>query len=561
MEVEMKMVKSLLLGTAAGLVAVAGAQAAELATKAKPVEYVKVCSLYGDGFFYIPGTDTCIKLGGYLRVQSEYNAGAGGQIIGSGAGEGAQARFTRDATNDVNYRTRFATSWDIRQQTEYGTLRTYGRFGAENSTPGASGAGTAFTAFWDRAFMQLAGFTIGRTQSFFDLVTYGGAYSLHNVRVAGDTGAAGLTLWAYTAQFGNGFSASLSVEDPNGHGKAGTIDNTNTNFWGLNGATLPCNAFSVNAAAVNTGGVGTCPAANGFGFRMPDIVLNFRYDQKWGYTGISGAIHDASGSYYLPFIAPGAPAIPGAFIDNGHPSDVLGWAVSAGALFNLPGNDHLGFNVCGTIGAPGYCTNIGTFQAYNSSTSVGVGWISDGVYGSNPTGFGTGNGANTSVFLTHAWSALAFYEHIWNPRWRTAWGGGFVAIHYGDEARDLINSGMAASALLPAGRVPTACARPFPVNGVPTFPLAVSAGSFTAVTATAGNSCDPSWSFWELYTRTQWNPVAQLDIGLELLYTHFNTAYKGPGVYATNAPRPPIFLFDDQNVWSAQLRFQRNFYP
>ena len=68
MEVEMKMVKTLLLGTAAGLVAVAGAQAADMPVKAAPVQYVKICSLYGDGFYYIPGTDTCLKLGGYLRV-------------------------------------------------------------------------------------------------------------------------------------------------------------------------------------------------------------------------------------------------------------------------------------------------------------------------------------------------------------------------------------------------------------------------------------------------------------------------------------------------------------
>jgi hypothetical protein len=68
MEVEMKMVKSLLLGTAAGFVAVAGAQAADMPVKAKPVQYVKICSLYGDAFYYIPGTDTCLKLGGYVRV-------------------------------------------------------------------------------------------------------------------------------------------------------------------------------------------------------------------------------------------------------------------------------------------------------------------------------------------------------------------------------------------------------------------------------------------------------------------------------------------------------------
>ena len=71
----MKMVKSLLLGTAAGLVAMSGAQAADLPVKAKPVQYVKICSLYGAGFYYIPGTDTCIKIGGFVRAEVNFNAG------------------------------------------------------------------------------------------------------------------------------------------------------------------------------------------------------------------------------------------------------------------------------------------------------------------------------------------------------------------------------------------------------------------------------------------------------------------------------------------------------
>ncbi|HWK94938.1 MAG TPA: porin, partial [Pseudolabrys sp.] len=77
----MKMVKSLLLGTAAGLVATAGAQAADLPVKAKPVQYVKICSLYGAGFYYMPGTDTCIKVGGFARA--EVNFGAGGSFATS----------------------------------------------------------------------------------------------------------------------------------------------------------------------------------------------------------------------------------------------------------------------------------------------------------------------------------------------------------------------------------------------------------------------------------------------------------------------------------------------
>ena len=75
----MKMVKSLILGSAAGLIAMSGAQAADLPVKAKAVEYVRICSLYGAGFFYIPGTDTCIKLGGYLRVDTTFNGSIYGQ--------------------------------------------------------------------------------------------------------------------------------------------------------------------------------------------------------------------------------------------------------------------------------------------------------------------------------------------------------------------------------------------------------------------------------------------------------------------------------------------------
>ena len=130
---------------------------------------------------------------------------------------------------------------------------------------------------------------------------------------------------------------------------------------------------------------------------------------------------------------------------------------------------------------------------------MGFGWISDGV-------FGTG----TDIELTKVWSALAFYEHIWNPHWRTAWGGGYVNVDYNGAATNLINASM------PAGSV---CIRG--VGG--------AVGAFANVTPLAGNSCSPDFSFWEAYMRTQWNPVAQLDIGLEVMYTHNNTAYQGRG--------------------------------
>ena len=70
----MKLVKSLLLGSAAGLAAVAGAQAADLPAKGKvaAVEYVRVCSAYGAGFFFIPGTETCLRVGGRVRADALY---------------------------------------------------------------------------------------------------------------------------------------------------------------------------------------------------------------------------------------------------------------------------------------------------------------------------------------------------------------------------------------------------------------------------------------------------------------------------------------------------------
>ena len=102
----------LLLGTAAGLVMVAGAHAADMPVEARPVQHVKVCSPYGDGFYYVPGTNTCLKIGGFLRVQAEYNAGAAGAAVGNGTTEAAQARFARDVTNNVNYRVRSVISLD-----------------------------------------------------------------------------------------------------------------------------------------------------------------------------------------------------------------------------------------------------------------------------------------------------------------------------------------------------------------------------------------------------------------------------------------------------------------
>src|SRR6201998_4018345 len=117
----MTMIKSLVLGSAAALAVLSGAHAADLPVKAKAVEYVRVCSLYGAGFWYIPGTDTCIKIGGYLRADIGFNASA---PHGGAAWSGDSGQQNRYFDNFIA-RTRFALQVDTRTATEYGVVRTF----------------------------------------------------------------------------------------------------------------------------------------------------------------------------------------------------------------------------------------------------------------------------------------------------------------------------------------------------------------------------------------------------------------------------------------------------
>ena len=221
-------------------------------------------------------------------------------------------------------------------------------------------------------------------------------------------------------------------------------------------------------------------------------------------------------------------------VNNGHPEDKYGWALAGGAKFNLAGGDMVGFNVCYSKGAAGRCTNENGWLLYNNCNSVGVGWLSDGV-------FGTG----TQMELTRAWSALAAYEHFWNPKWRTAVGGGYVDVNYNDAATKLHLRALRAAA--------AACGVPVGVEAQPS-PPSRSVRAAAAIPTTASGRLIPG---------TQWNPVPQLDIGLQVMYTHHNTAFKGPATIAANGSRPAVVngIIDDQNVWSAMFRWQRNFYP
>ena len=164
----MKMVKSLLLGSAAGLAAMTGAQAADLPVKAKPVEYVKICSLYGAGFYYIPGTDTCIRIGGHIRVGSVDSTRRGTAFpVWATAGDGNNTR-TRDrdfffTRSRVVHQHRHAHADELRHAAHV--------LGGSRSRPTRAPAlrrRRARSAI-DAAIIQWGGFTIGRAgTSYFD---------------------------------------------------------------------------------------------------------------------------------------------------------------------------------------------------------------------------------------------------------------------------------------------------------------------------------------------------------------------------------------------------------
>ena len=114
-------IKSLLLGSAAALVAVSGARAADAVVVAEPepAEYVRICDVYGTGYFYIPGTETCLRIGGYIR----YDAGVGD--IGTLDGAKAWDRQDGDVQDTWYKNLRFALRIWTGQETELGTLSTF----------------------------------------------------------------------------------------------------------------------------------------------------------------------------------------------------------------------------------------------------------------------------------------------------------------------------------------------------------------------------------------------------------------------------------------------------
>ncbi len=239
--------KSLLFGSAATLMVVTGAQAADLPVAAEPVDYVRVCDAFGTGFYYIPGTETCLKVGGRVRVEAHYTEGP------------------RNGFNNYTTRARGYVTLDARTQSDIGLVRAYVNMamtvGPSNAVNYPNANQIATGAWLWEAFVQISNdmgtFTAGHTASQFDFW----GTNLYATRVGIDDPTSEATLFAYSFNVGNGVSATLSFED------AASIGRHN----------------------------GIVGSGNG-GQRYPDVVANVRIDQGWGSAQIMGALHNVRSS-------------------------------------------------------------------------------------------------------------------------------------------------------------------------------------------------------------------------------------------------------------------------
>lgn len=359
----MKMVKSLILGTAVAFAATAAAQAADLPVKAKAVSYVKICPQYGPGFYYIPGTDICLKVGGSAFFETGYNQAGAAPFRNWGA------NGFENTDNYYSSRSRIYWNMDARNNSPYGTVRAVLVGGVDFNTGanGASGNQTAAHIQW--AYFQFAGFTFGMATSFFDFAPN------YMVIANGSTPWGWNQVLGYTAQLGNGLSATIAMEDP-----------TSTNV-----------GRQINGGAITT-----------FGYERPDVVGNVRLDQAWGSAQIMGAVKELR------------------VVNTLAQSDENGYAIGAGISINLPmlaAGDQVQFTAVTSRGAVEY-TGLG----HNPLTVTGI----IGLSGTAPANFGStvqvtdANVTAGGIIRTEASSFALQFRHYWTPTLRSAFHVGYT---------------------------------------------------------------------------------------------------------------------------------------
>ena len=180
--------KTFLLGTGAAFAVVTGAQAADLAV-AEPVDYVKVCDAAGVGYWYIPGTDTCLKIGGNVREDINFHDDA---LIAPGH------------TGNFNFVTETYLTATAKSLTDYGWLTGYIAWEGDYKANGSSS-----DVYVDEAFLSLGPLLAGKTASTYD---YGGGFTWDGSDLDADNSHSQVRLsWA-----ANGYGVLFGVEDPRG---------------------------------------------------------------------------------------------------------------------------------------------------------------------------------------------------------------------------------------------------------------------------------------------------------------------------------------------------------
>jgi hypothetical protein len=487
----MSKIKSLILGSAAGLFAVAGAQAADLPVKAKAVQYVKICSLYGAGFYYIPGTDTCIKFGGYAQFDANMN----GANYGKPAWDAQQGRQSRDA-DAFTSRARAQLNIDTRTATEYGVVRTYWSSNFQHSTGFASDGPSSGVLTTDFVFVQFAGFTLGKAISTFQ-TPWGSVGGNNNTSylIGSYDDLTGVDQIAYTAQFGNGVSAQIGLEDVKGV-ERGLLINAGT---------------SADATGVYTGAY-----ANSYGGNSaPDIVGNIKVDQAAFTAQLSAAAHNIHSLYY------------GTTETSGHPDDTWGFAVQGGLqLKNLPTGpgDKLSLSAIYTDGALKYIISGVTGTSFNA-----YGGGADGAYNTFAA-FPVADGLyapGTSIEKTKAWGFQGAFVHNWSPNWETSVFGSYTSVDLGGTSSLLcVNNGT------PTGSTRTGTCNPnYNIGQI---------GTRTAWTPVQ----NLTFSAEAMYTMLDTSQTGTLTST-----TTLPTTFKPAGSYE----------YKDQGIWSGNIRVRRTF--
>ena len=348
---------------AAAVVGLAGtAQAADLAKKAPAAaNYVKICDAYGAGYFYIPGSETCLKIGGYVRA--ELRTGNGGSYTPGGAPVYGINQSQRTG-HAINTRARVNLNFDARTSTEMGLLRSYIEMWITNSSAQQGTTATNMEFNLRQAFVQFGGLTAGRAASFFDFVE--GGYTYGNTPFEPDNSDHRVNLFAYTFSFGNGISASLSLED-----KSTSDSSAITYLTGYN---------------TYVGGV-----------KYPDLVANVNISQAWGRAQVMAALRDNYG-------------LTSAY------GDKWGYAVGAGVEVNLPmlgAGDMAFLQAAYTEGALEYVLNNVVTSAAFSNIAVSDVRV---------------NATATGLVNTKAWSVSGGLKHNFSKAIEANLSGSYAAV-------------------------------------------------------------------------------------------------------------------------------------